>query len=372
MKNRKWGVIALTLAAMLLLGACSQGQPSAPEVTAPSNADYKVGFIYVGPIGDGGYTYAQDQGRLELEKALGVTTVYKESVAEEMDAVSTAIEEMIDQGCKFIFTTSFGFMDATLEMAKQYPDIKFMHCSGFKTNDNMGTYFGRIEEARYLSGIAAGLKTQNNQIGYVAAMEIPEVVRGINAFTLGVRSVNEDAKVIVKWTHDWVDVSKEKQAAVALLDEGCDIIAQHQDSPAPQQAAQDRGVWGVGYNTDMIPFAKNATITSAVWNWAPILIEQVSAALDGTWKAQELLYGLKDGVVDATPLNAAVAPEGAQAKVDEAKAKILSGELKVFGGPIKDQSGAVKVPEGAVLTDEDTYTEAMNWFVEGVVGTIAQ
>ena len=332
----------------------------------PKKADVKVGFIYIGPIGDGGWTYAHNEGRLYLENELGIKALYVESVPENADC-EKAMKDLIDQDVNVIFGTSFGYMDHMEKLSKEFPNVKFIHCSGYKMTENMANYFGKIEEPRYLSGIAAGMKTKSNKIGYVAAMQIPEVIRGINAFTLGVRSVNPDAKVYVRWTNTWYDPATEKNAAIALLDEGCDIIAQHQDTTGPQIAAQERNVWAIGYNTDSSKAAPKAYITAPVWNWGPYYVSQVKAVMDGTWKAESYWGGMTDGVVELAPLTEN-APEGAKEKIEEVKNKILDGSFQVFAGPIKDQSGAVKVEEGSVLSDEGQLT--CDWFVEGVEGKI--
>jgi len=327
----------------------------------------KVGFVYVGPAADKGWSYAHDQGRLYLEKTLGVNTMYQESVAEEDAAVAQSIRNMIDQGCSIIFTTSFGFMDATQKMAKEFPKVKFFHCSGYKMEENMTNYFGRIYQPRYLTGIVAGMKTESNKIGYVAAFDIPEVVRGINAFTLGVQSVNPNAEVIVRWTSTWVDPAKEKDAALALLDEGCDVIAQHQDTPGPQIAAQERGKFAIGYHTDSRESAPLAFLTAPIWNFGPYYVDQVKKIMDGTWKAESYWGGMETGIVDIAEMKDNV-PAAAKAKVEEMKKLIIDGKFHVFSGPIYDQNGNLKVKEGQTLTDEEMLN--FNWFVKGVVGKI--
>ena len=279
------------------------------------------------------------------------------------------MQSFIDQGCKVIFATSYGYMDYMYDLAQDYPDIKFLHCSGYKSSDNMVNYFGRIYQARYLSGIVAGMKTESNKIGYVGAYPIPEVIRGINAFTLGVRSVNPDATVEVVWTSTWYDPATEKSAAIALLDKGCDVIAQHQDTTGPQQAAQERGKWSIGYNCDTSDVATKSYMTAPVWNWGIYYADQVQKILDGTWKSENYWGGINDGIVALAPLTEN-APADAQPKVDEAAAKIKSGDFEVFQGPINDQIGNIKVPEGSKLTDEEMLS--INWFVEGVIGTIPQ
>ncbi len=372
-------VLMLVMVVSLVLAGCGQGEePSVNEpkentdatqendATETTESEIKAGFIYVGPIGDGGWSYAHNEGRLYLEEQLGVETVYKESVPEEPE-VEKVVRDMVDQGVNVIFATSFGYMDYLEKVSKEFPEVKFFHCSGYKQTENMANYFGRIYEPRYLSGIVAGLKTEANEIGYVAAYELPEVIRGINAFTLGVQSVNPDAKVLVRWTHTWYDPAKEKEAAKALLDEGVDIIAQHQDTAGPQQAAEEVGAFSIGYNTDMQDKAPNAYLTSPVWNWGQYYVEQVEKIMDGTWETHSYWGGLKDGIVDLAPITE-LATEDAKAKVEEARAQIEDGSLKVFAGPIKDQEGNIKVEEGKALTDEEMLN--MNWFVEGVEGKI--
>jgi len=336
------------------------------EATTTEKTTVKAGFIYVGPIGDGGWSYAHNEGRLYIEKELGIETLYKESVPESQEVEST-IKDMIDQGCNVIFATSFGYMDYVEKVAKDYPDVKFLHCSGYKTSDNMSNYFGRIYQARYLSGIVAGLKTKSNKIGYVAAYTIPEVVRGINAFTLGVRSVNPEAKVYVSVTHTWYDPAKEKDSAIALLDQGADVIAQHQDTAGPQQAAEERGAFSIGYNTDMKDKAPKAYMTAPIWNWGIYYKNQIQEIQNGTWKSSSYWGGLNDNIVELAPLTEN-APAEATEKVETAKTAIMDGSLDIFAGPIKDQTGAIKVSEGTSLTDAELLS--FDWFVEGVEGTI--
>ena len=351
-------VICIALAVCFMLVGCSK--------SGKSDGKVKVGFVYIGPIGDGGWTFAHNEGRLYLEKETGVETIYKESVP-EAPAVEKVMEDMIAQGCNVLIATSFGYMDYMENVAKRHPDKVFLHCAGYKTSKNMGNYFGRMYQARFLSGIVAGMKTKAGKIGYVAAYEIPEVVRGINAFTLGVRAANPKAVVKVKWTHTWYDPAKEKEAAKALLDEGVDVIAQHQDTAGPQQAAEERGVWSVGYNTDMVAKAPKAYMTAPVWNWGPYYVKQIKAVKDGSWKPTVYWEGMSDDIVRLAPLTAN-APEGAQAAVDKAGKEILAGTQKVFQGPLKDQSGTVLIKAGEVMSDGDMLK--FDWFVEGVEGKV--
>lgn len=343
------------IVAMLSLGFCT---------VSFAAKEMKVGFVYVSPIGDAGYSYAHDVGRQAVEAMDGVTTSYVESVPEGPDS-ERVILNMARKGYDVIFATSFGYMDPMLKVAKQFPKVAFLHCSGFKMADNMSNYFGRIYQARYLSGIVAGSMTKSNVIGYAAAFPIPEVIRGINAFTLGAQSVNPDVTVRVVWTKTWYDPATEKEAAKSLLDVGADVIAQHQDSPGPQEAAQEKGVYSIGYNSDMSAFAPKSHMTAPVWNWGPYYTKVVEQVRNGTWKAESAWPGLKEGIVDLAPFGAMV-PQNVQDKVNKEKADIIGGK-KIFTGPIKDQKGAVKIAGGVAATDKELL--GMTWFVKGVVGT---
>jgi basic membrane protein A and related proteins len=325
----------------------------------------KVGFVYVSPIGDAGWSYAHDVGRQAVEEIEGVTTSYVEAVPEGPDS-ERVIQNMARKNFDVIFATSFGYMDPMLKVAKQFPDTVFMHCSGFKTSDNMGNYFGRMYQARYLSGMVAGAMTTSNILGYAAAFPIPEVIRGINAFALGAQAVNPEATVRVVWTKTWYDPATEKEAAKSLLDVGADVIAQHQDSPGPQEAAQEKGVYSVGYNTDMSAFAPKSHLTAPIWNWGPYYQSVVNSVLDGTWKSGSAWPGMETNIIDLAPFGEMV-PKDVQETVLAKKEAITKGEFKVFTGPIKDQKGEVKIPEGTAADDPTLL--GMNWFVEGVVGT---
>ncbi len=354
---KKTVFLFLAAAAMLLTG------PLAGNLRAE---ELKVGFIYVSPVGDAGWSYSHDLGRQAIEEMDGVTTSFVESVPEGPDA-ERVIANMARKNFGLVFTTSFGYMDPTLKVAKQNPDTIFMHCSGFKTAENMGNYFGRMYQARYLSGMVAGAMTKSNTLGYVAAFPIPEVIRGINAFTLGVREVNPEAEVRVVWTKTWYDPAREKDAAKSLLDVGADVIAQHQDSPGPQEAAQEVGAYSVGYNTDMSEFAPKAHLTAPIWNWSVLYKDIVTQVQEGTWKSESLWWGMDKGIVGLAPYGPMV-PEDVKAKVDEAKDAIVAGDLVIFSGPVNDQKGSVKIAEGETPSDEDLL--GMTWFVEGVVGTV--
>ena len=306
---------------------------------------------------------AHELGRQYVAKNMpDVETSFMESVPEGADS-ERVINQLAAQGNKIIFTTSFGYMDPTINVAKKFPDITFLHCSGFKTAPNVGTYFGRMYEARYVTGIVAGKQTKTNTIGFVAAFPIPEVIRAINAFTLGVQSVNPDAKVKVLWTNTWYNPSTEKQAALTLIDAGADVIAQHQNTPGPQQAAEERGVYGIGYNVDMSANAPKASLTSAIWNWGPYYEKTIKEVQAGTWKSSAYWGGMKDKVVDIAPYGPAVTDE-TKKLADAAKQNIIDGKLVVFAGPLYYQTGAERVPAGKALTDKDMIT--IDWFVKGV------
>ena len=366
MKRTKRLLAAILSCAMVFaLTACggSEGAGSGSLKAIPKE-DLKIGFVYVGPVGDEGYSFAHDQGRKKMMENLGLSedqVIIKESCEK-------ALNDMVDQGCNVIFSTSYGFMDFTLNVAKQHPDVYFFHCSGYKTADNMSAYFGRMYEMRYLSGIAAGLKTKSNKIGYVAAMPLPEVTRGINAFTLGVRSVNPDATVEVKWTNSWFDPTGEKQAAVELLNSGCDVLGQHCDSAGPVVAAQEKGAWAVGYNADALSKGPDAYLTAPLWDWGIYYTEQVQKIIDGTWKSENYWgHGhMDEGIVKLDKLSANCA-EGTEEAIQKAQEEIDNGK-HVFAGPLKDNEGNVKVQEGATMTDEEMLS--MDWFVEGVIGSV--
>lgn len=365
MKRCVWLTMSLLLIVTLLFSGCARKSPSAGTPDDP----YKVAFVYIGPPGDLGWTYEHDRGRKMIEAEFGdrVQTKYIENVPEGPDA-ARVIRDFAQQGYDMIFATSFGYMDAMVEVAQEFPNIKFEHCSGYKTADNLATYFGRMYQPRYLSGIVAGRMTTNNVIGYVAAFPIPEVVRGINAFTLGARSVNPDVKVYVVWSNTWFDPVVEREAAVALLDQGADIIAQHQDTTEPQKAAQERGMLSIGYDSDMRVFVGDTVLTSPIWNWGSYYVETVRAGMNGTWQTHQYWGSMQEGVTALADFSPKV-PQAVRDEVEAAKQKIFAGQ-DVFCGPIKDQNGQVRVAAGQCMTDGEMLS--FDWFVEGVVGSISQ
>lgn len=363
--KKRLGAILVVLAMIVVnvVGCSSTG------TTSDKSDVIKAGFIYVGPADDGGWSQAHDQGRAKMVENLGgkVETIVKENVPEEKSAVVSTIRDMVDQGATIIFGTSFGFMDGMAEAAKEFPNVKFEHCSGYTTADNLGTYFGKIEEPRYLSGIVAGLATKSNKIAYVAAMPIPEVIRGINAFALGVKAVNPDATVNVSWTNSWYEPTVEKAAAEALIQQGCDVTAQHQDSTATMEAAKEAGKLSIGYDSSAATTLPEVYMTAPLWDFSGYYTDRVQAVIDGTWKSDQYWGGMNEGIVLLDDLTA-LTPASAQAKVTEAEKAIKAGDLKVFAGELKDQTGTVRVPAGSTLTDDGQLS--MDWFVDNVVGTL--
>lgn len=350
-------VSALLVAAGLLAGAVSAQQ-----------GPLKIGFVYVGPVGDHGWTYRHNEGRLAIEKALGnsVETTYVESVQEGVDA-ERVIRELAASGHGLIFTTSFGFMNPTIKVAKQFPAVRFEHATGYKRADNVSTYMARFYEGRYVAGTMAGRVSKSNIIGYVASFPIPEVVRGINATTLAARKVNPDIEVKVVWINSWFDPGKERDAAKVLIDQGADVILQHTDSPAPLQMAEARGVWGVGQASDMARFAPKAQLTAIVDNWDGYYIDRAKAVIEGTWASQDVWGGFDSGMVEMAPYNEAL-PEAVVAEAEALRKAILAGSLHPFHGPIRNQAGETVVAEGATMTDAALLR--MDWYVEGVQGKL--
>jgi len=370
--KRLWGSIGFLVVVALLVGACAP--PATPEPTEPpvdeeiadDELPVRAAFVYISPPGDLGWTYEHDRGRLMLEAELGalVETAYMEDVGDGPDA-ARVVRQYAQEGWDVIFTTSFGYMEPTYEVAEEFPDVRFEHCSGYMTRENMSTYFGRIYQPRYLSGIVAGGMTEENLIGYVAAFPIPEVIRGINAFTLGVRSVNPDAEVRVVWTNTWYGPVLEREAAEALLDQGADIIAQHQDTTEPQKAAEERGMLSIGYNSDMRQFVGDSVLTSPQWNWGTYYIDTVRDIIDGTWRTSQFWGDLESGVVMLAEMSPLV-PDELRQQVETERERILNTDWDVFCGPINDQDGNEAVADGVCLSDEEMLN--MDWFVEGVIG----
>ena len=329
-------------------------------------ADTKVGFVYVGPVGDHGWTYRHDKGREQVEQELGVETTFVESVAEGADA-ERVIRKLASSGHNVIFTTSFGYMNPTVKVAKQFPNVMFEHATGYKRADNVSTYSGRFYEGRTVIGTIAGHMSKSGVVGYIASFPIPEVIRGINAFTIAMRKINPDAVVKVVWVNSWYDPGKEGDAAKALIDQGADIITQHTDSPAPLQVAEQRGVFAFGQASDMAAFAPKSQLTAIVDDWGPYYVARVKAAMEGTWKSEDTWDGLEPGMVVMAPYGDAVPAEVREA-ADKVRDDLISGALHSFQGPIKNQAGEVVAKEGEIIDDGTLL--GMNYYVEGVQGEI--
>ncbi len=346
-------------------------------VTAANAADkVKVGFVYLTTPGDHGWTYAHEVARQDVEKHFGnkVETTFVENVPEGPDS-ARVIRELAKQGNDIIFTTSFGYMDHTIKVAKEFPNVKFEHITGYKRSPNVATGNIRFYEGRYVQGVVAGLMTKSNKIGYLASFPIPEVIQGINAFGIGLRSVNPKAEVSVIWVNSWYDPVKEADAAKVHIAEGADILAQHTDSPAMLQTAQKAGVHGFGQSSDMKAFAPKAQLFSSVNNWGPYYISKVQQMMDGKWStgdgpdhwAGNTWVGMADDYLVLSPFEnmpADVAKAAAQAAAD-----IKSGKNKIFTGPIKDNAGKLRVPAGKTLNDGELF-QTLDYYVDGISGKI--
>ncbi|NLD33905.1 MAG: BMP family ABC transporter substrate-binding protein [Clostridiales bacterium] len=366
MTKRAWSIILTLVLTLALLPAMAETASAFPPVAVE---DVKVGAVFIGPKDDG-FTGAHYNGIESMKTTLGLTDeqiLYKFNVQENSEC-ENALRELIDAGCNIIFGNSWGYMDYMAELADEYPEIIFSHCSGYKSNGvNFNNYFGRIYQARYLAGIAAGFKTTTNKIGFVAAWpDNAEVNGGINAFALGIQSVNPEAVVYVKYINSWGDPTLEKQTAEALLSLDCDVIGQHVDSAMAQIAAEEAGKFGCGYNTDMTVEAPNAHLTAPIWQWGAVYTDQVKRLIEGTWTPENYYWGLEEDLVGLSPLSANVAP-GTAEKIEEAKAKILSGEWDVFYGPLFSNTGEQVLAEGESLAVGDIVSGLMtNLLVKGV------
>ncbi|WP_283646859.1 BMP family ABC transporter substrate-binding protein [Marinovum algicola] len=329
----------------------------------------KVGFIYVGPVGDGGWTYEHEQGRLAVEEHFGdkVETVFQESVPEGADS-ERAMTQMALSGADIIFTTSFGYMDPTINVAKKFPDVKFEHATGYKRADNVSTYSARFYEGRAIQGLIAGHMTETNKIGYIASFPIPEVIRGINSAYLHAKEVNPDVEFSIVWAYTWFDPAKEADAAKALIEQGADVILQHTDSTAPQAAAEKAGnVITFGQASDMGDYAPMPRVSSIIDNWAPYYIDRVQAVMDGTWESKDTWDGIGPGMVGIGEITDAV-PEEVKAEALAMKDAIAAGEYHPFTGPINKQDGTPWLAEGEVA--DDGTLAGMDFYVEGLTGEI--
>lgn len=397
MKNRMTAILASAVFLSGILTGCGAGvsepddyvtnegyETAAVDATATETSadvdtsekisaeDIKVGVLYITDPSEGsGYSYTHDLGILGMQSNLGLSDgqIVRKIVDDgDTEGTRTAIEECISDGCNIIFTTSWGYMDVTEEMAEKYPDVYFSHGTGYKSNGkNFNNYFGRIYQARYLSGIVAGMNTTSNKIGYVAAQDTSnaEVTGGIDAFAIGVASVNPEAEIYVSVTNSWYDPEAEEAASRKLLDLGCDVMAQHCDSPYPLTLAQEYGVYGIGYNSDMSKEVPQTCLCSVVWNWSAYYTAAVDSVIEGTWNGENYYGGMNEGLVEITEL-ASFCKEGTQEKVSEAAAAIMSGSSNVFDGELRTNTGDVIGSAGSTL-DDATITGAIDWYYENVV-----
>ena len=359
--------LAVTLA--LAIAGCSKKEEPASKAAEPAKAEQlKVGFIYVGPVGDAGWTFAHDNGRKHIEQKFGdkIKTTFVEKVPEGADA-ERVIRDLVSQGNKLIFATSFGFGDAMEKVAKDHPDVKFEHATGYKTSANLRVYEAKFYEDAYLAGVVAGSMTKTNTIGFVGSFPIPEVLRNINAFTLGAQSVNPKIKTKVVWVNTWFDPPKESEAAQALINQQADVLLQNTDSTAVLQTAEKNGKYAFGWDSDMSAFATKAHLGSAVVNWGPYYEKAVNDVLSGTWKTSDTKWGTKEGANDLIKINPVV-PEAAKKRVDEIKASLKAGTFAVFRGPIKDNTGKIVLEKDVVA--DDAWKGKINFYVEGVEGKI--
>ena len=356
----------LAASAALAGGALAPAVPRA-QPRGPVSAPLRAAFVYVSPVSDAGWTHQHDSGRRAMEQAMAgrVTTTAVEKVSEGPDA-ERVIRDLAGRGHALVFATSFGFMEPTLRVARDFPNVAFEHCSGFRSAANVALYNARFYEGRYLAGLVAGRATRSNQLGYVAAFPIPEVLQGINAFTLGARASNPKAEVRVVWTSAWFDPPRERDAAFALLNQGADVLTHHTDSSAVPQAAEARGARVVGYHSDMSRAAPKAHLVSVTHHWDRYYQARAQAVLDGTWKTGSVWGGLKDGMVRVGPL-AADLPRDAVDLLRAREAEVVAGRLHPFTGPLRDNEGRVRHAQGPM---PDEALQSIDWFVDGVVGKV--
>ncbi len=372
--KRSWlKVVALSAVAVATLAAC--GKKEEPAAAAPAAAPapakpepLKVAFAYVGPVGDGGWTFAHDNGRKAVEAEFGdkVKTSFVENVPESADA-ERVIRDLASQGNKVVFGTTFGYMEPMLKVAPEFKDVKFEHATGYKTADNMRTYDSRTYEGAYMAGIIAGSMTKSNTLGVVASIPIPEVIRNINSFTLGAQSVNPKVKTKVVWVNGWFDPPKETEAATSLINGGADVLMQNTDSSAVLQTAEKLGKRAFGWDSDMTAYGPKAHLGSAVINWGPYYKKAVGDALNGTWSTGKAWWGVKEGAIDMVSMAEDV-PAEVKAKVETVKAGLKDGSFAIWKGPLKDQAGKEVLAKDAVA--DDAFLGGIKFYVKGVEGKV--
>lgn len=372
-------VAALSAMAAAALAGCGKKEEPAPapapaptpvaEAPAPKAEPLKIAFAYVGPVGDGGWSYAHDNGRKALEKEFGdkVVTTFVESVPESADA-ERVLRDFTGQGNKLIFGTTFGYMESMLKVAADNPGVKFEHATGYKTAENMRTYDSRTYEGAYMAGVIAGAMTKSNTLGVVGSVPIPEVIRNINSFTLGAQSVNPKVKTKVVWVNEWFSPPKETEAATSLINGGADVLFQNTDSPAVLKTAEAKGKRAFGWDSDMTAYGPKAHLASSVINWAPYYIKATREALEGKWAGGgHTWWGVKEGAIDIVSIAEDV-PAETKAKVEEVKKGLADGSFVIWKGPITDNTGKVQIAKDAVA--DDKFLGGLNFFVKGVQGKV--
>ncbi len=369
-------LVALTAVASAALVGCGKKEEPAPapapapaaSAPAPKPEPLKIAFAYVGPVGDGGWTFAHDSARKALEKEFGdkIVTSFVENVPESADA-ERVIRDMATQGNKLIFGTTFGYMETMLKVAPDFKDVKFEHATGYKTADNLRTYDSRTYEGAYMAGVIAGKMTKSNTLGVVASVPIPEVIRNINSFTLGAQSSNPKVKTKVVWVNEWFNPPKETEAATSLINGGADILFQNTDSPAVLKTAQDKGKRAFGWDSDMTAYGPKAHLASSVINWTPYYIKATKDVLEGTWTTGHAWWGVKEGAIDLVSIADDV-PAETKAKIDEVKAGLKDGSFVIWKGPITDNTGKVQLKKDEVA--DDKFLGGLSFYVKGVEGKI--
>lgn len=370
--KRRWvSAVALSAVAAAVLVGC--GKKEEPKVEAPAAAAkpeaLKIAFAYIGPVGDGGWTFAHDNARKALEKEFGdkIQTSFVENVPESADA-ERVIRDLAGQGNKLIFGTTFGYMEPMLKVAADLKDVKFEHATGYKQADNMNTYDSRTYEGAYLAGVIAGKMTKSNTLGVVASVPIPEVIRNINSFTLGAQSSNPKIKTKVVWVNEWFNPPKETEAATGLINAGADILFQNTDSPAVLKTAEEKGKRAFGWNSDMTAYGPKAHLASSVINWTPYYVQATRDALDGKWAGgKHTWWGVKEGAIDIVSIADDV-PADAKAKIDEVKNGLKDGSFVIWKGPLKDNAGKDVLKKDEVA--DDKFLSGINFYVKGVEGKV--
>jgi len=375
--TRRMTLAALAATAVLAMAGCGKKEEAKPaESAAPAAAPaaataepLKVAFVYIGPVGDAGWTYAHDLGRKAVEAKFGdkVKTTFVENVPESAADAERVFRDLASQGNKLIFGTTFGYMESMLKVAKEFPDVKFEHATGFKTAPNLAQYDVRTYEGAYLAGVVAGKMSKSGKMGVVASVPIPEVIRNIDSFTLGARSVNPQATVKVVWVNKWFDPGKEREAATTLIGQGVDMLMQNTDSAAVVQTAQEKGVYAFGWDSNMSKFGEKAHLAASEIQWGVYYTKVVDDVLNNQWKNGTTWWGLKEGMIDLKDFNTVV-PEDVRKLVEERRQGVITGSAPIWKGPLKDNTGKEQIPAGQ--TADDNFLHGIKFYVEGVEGTI--